>query len=278
MVYRSGTRCAKPDFSLSMSSPITASREQGLHDDQPFPPDHRPVERHGGRPARQCRQGPQGVGGREGRRRRHAGPARDVHHRIPDAGSGSETRLLPPGRGGDPGTCRPLHRRPGPGDRRAVARRRKAVQRVLGLQGRRDDRPRPEAPPAPQAVVRRMAAVQQRPDQRSLSRRGRADRIAHLRGQLVPRRGRDAGRNRGRDPDRAQRIALSQEQAGPAHGPHGRPRGRNRAAAGLCQHGGRAGRPALRRRQLRAEPRRPQGRAASAVPGDAGPCGFHPDR
>ena len=56
---------------------------------------------------------------------------------------------------------------------------------------------------------------------------------------------RNPGRDRGRDPDRAERQPLPPRQAGPAHGPHGRPRRRNRTAAGLCQHGRRAGRPGL---------------------------------
>ena len=55
-------------------------------------------------------------------------------------------------------------------------------------------------------------------------------------------------------------------------------RGRDRAAAGLPQHGGRPGRPGVRRRLLRAEPRRRAGGAAAGVRGGIAPRRFRRER
>ena len=130
------------------------------------------------------------------------------------------------------------------------------------LQGGRVVGPRPEAPPAQLQRLRRAARVPLRLDLRTVPDRPAPRRHADLRGRLVRRRRRDAGRERRRAADGAERLAVPPRQVRRAHEPHGRARGRDRPAAGLSQHGRRPGRPGLRRRLLRAQPRRRRSRCS----------------
>ena len=102
-----------------------------------------------------------------------------------------------------------------------------------------------------------------RADRRAVPHRRAAHRHADLRGQLVSGRGRGDGGERGGDPGGAERLAVPARQVRRAHAPHGGAGGGDRAAARLRQHGGWAGRPGLRRRLVRAQPRRAAGGAAA---------------
>ena len=102
-------------------------------------------------------------------------------------------------------------------------------------------------------------------DRRAVPGGAAAVRDADLRGQLVSRRRRGDGRERGGDPRGAERVAVPAGQVRRAHAPHGGAGRRDRAAARLRQHGGRAGRPGLRRRVVRAQSGRAAGGAAAGL-------------
>ena len=103
-----------------------------------------------------------------------------------------------------------------------------------------------------------------------IAAQGRAHRHSDLRGHLGRRRGRVPARDRRRNPAGAERLALLARQDGRAAQHRGRARGRERPAAGLSQHGRRAGRARVRRRLVRAECRPLDRVPASGLPRDAG--------
>jgi NAD+ synthase len=129
-----------------------------------------------------------------------------------------------------------------------------ALQRLLHPAGRRDFGDGPETPPAELQRLRREALLPRGRPGGAGARRTCAHRGADLRGRVVRGCDRDACGNRGGDPAGPQRLPLPPGQDGRAAGPDGRPRDRNGAAAGLPEPPGRAGRPGLRRRELRPEP------------------------
>ena len=197
------------------------------------------------------------MGGGEGRGRRHGRAARDVPDRLPDAGPDPEARL----HGATP--MRAVERLaadcadgPAIGIGGAVCRGRAALQRVLRPAGRAGDGARPEAPPAERRRVRREAGLRTGPITGPYAwvRCASARRSARTPGsRMWPRRWPRAGR-RSCSSRTARPIARGKLDV--RHEPDGRPRRRDGAAAGLPEHGGRAGRPGLRRRVLRAEPGR----------------------
>ncbi len=99
--------------------------------------------------------------------------------------------------------------------------------------------------------VRREARVRARADAGAGEFPRRAARRADLRGYLGRRRGRDAGGDRHRIDDRAERLALPSRQGRRPPQHRGRARDRERPADGLRQPGRRPGRTGVRRRVVR---------------------------
>ncbi|PRD40004.1 UNVERIFIED_CONTAM: hypothetical protein NCL1_00393 [Trichonephila clavipes] len=276
--------CAASSFSLAVSllesktnprDAAPAARRRAAHGRRPLSPDACPTEPGCGRYCRQCRQGPRRLDRGEGRRRRHAGADRNVHHRLSDAGPYFEAGLCRCGGGSDPVAGRRLCRRSGHRHRWPRAGGQAVAQCLVGAAGRQGGGKSPETPFAEQRRFRRKAYLLARRCLRPLSHRADPHRHADLRGCLAPRCGRNAGRDRGRDLAGSQWLALSPGQARPAAEPDGGAGGRDGAATGLPQHGGRAGRSGFRRLQHGVEPRRHAGGADAAIRYLPDPCGFH---
>ena len=133
--------------------------------------------------------------------------------------------------------------------------RRRAVQRRGRGQRRRACRRLPQDTAAQLRRLRRAALLHAGPRLPRVRDRGHARRRQHLRGHLVSRRpDRGAARGGRRGHREHQRLALRHGKA-PRPGERDRGAGgRQRAVHRLRQHGGRAGRARLRRRQRRLRP------------------------
>ena len=207
---------------------------------------------------------------RPGRRRRSAGVAGAVHHRL-SAGRPRAEAGVPGGlpRGDrDPG-ARDRRRRPGRADRQSLGRGRQALQRLCAP-GRRAHRGAAlQGQSAELRRVRRKAPVRPRAGGRPGDRARRSRRCPDLRGHLAGRVGglrerrRMPRRDRRRDHRGAERLALCPRQGRRAAVDRGGAGHRKRAAAGLSQPGRRPGRTGVRRRLLRPECRS-VGRGAAA--------------
>ena len=132
---------------------------------------------------------------------------------------------------------------------------RQALQRLSRPEGGRSGAPGAEAPPAQRDRLRRGAPFRRRARSAAPTDLG----VVRIGTPICE----DAwhedvtetlAETRRRDPAGPERLALLPQQIRHAHEPHGRPRGRDRTAADLPQHGRRAGRSGLRRRHFRAEP------------------------
>ena len=196
-----------------------------------------------------------------GRRPRHF--SRAVHRRLSARGPRAQAGVpggLP--RGGRGAGARDRRRRPGGAGRRALGRGRQALQRLPAARGRQDRGRALQGRPAELRRVRREARVRARPDAGADRAARRAHRHSGVRGHLAAGRGRVHRRDRRRNPAGAERLALLARQDAGAAQHRGRARGRERPAAGLSQHGRRAGRTGVRRRLVR--PAMPTARSRSS--------------
>ena len=185
------------------------------------------------------------------RRRRNRRLFRAIHRRLPAGRSGAQAgvpvRL--PRRRRDTG-ARDRRRRAGRSDRYALGRGRQALQRLCAAR-RRARRGHPlQGQPAELRRIRRKARVRAGTGAGPGELPRRAARPADLRGYLdrlgrLRERGRMPGRDRGRTPHRAQRLALLARQGRRPPQRFGRARHRGRPAAPLHQPGRRPGRTGL---------------------------------